>query len=102
MGQVSIQAAFESPTTLTNATGFLRGYGIETSAQAAMAIVPKQKIAYPQVMFLHFAWSLHVFEVFKLSLLSMSQVAAPLPSYEELALNGPGVEIWDLEHKYIG
>lgn len=50
MGQVSIHAAFDSPNTLANATEFLRNYGQESSAQAALAIVPKHKIAYPQVI----------------------------------------------------
>lgn len=49
-GQVSTHAAFDSPDTLANATGFLRQYAIDTAAQAAVAIVPKHKIAFPQVI----------------------------------------------------
>jgi hypothetical protein len=49
MGQVSIQAAFDSPDTLANATEYLRQYAQDTGSQAAVAVVPKHKIAYPQV-----------------------------------------------------
>ena len=49
MGQVSIQAAFDSPNTLASATSFLRECSEDFSAQAAMAVVPKHRIAYPQV-----------------------------------------------------
>jgi len=49
MGQVSIQAAFDSPDTLANATEYLRQYAQDSGSQAAVAVVPKHKIAYPQV-----------------------------------------------------
>ena len=49
MGQVSIQAAFDSPDTLANATEYLRQYAQDTGSHAAVAVVPKHKIAYPQV-----------------------------------------------------
>ena len=48
MGQVSIQAAFDSPDTLASALDFLRRYAADTESQAAAAVVPKHRIAYPQ------------------------------------------------------
>ena len=48
MGQVSIQAAFDSPDTLASAMDFLRRYAADTESQAAAAVVPKHRIAYPQ------------------------------------------------------
>lgn len=49
LGQVSVQAAFESPDTLASAMDFLRQYAADTESQAAVAVVPKHRIAYPQV-----------------------------------------------------
>ena len=51
MGQVSIQAAFDSPNTLSSATDFLRECSVDFAAQAAIVVVPKHRIAYPQVTY---------------------------------------------------
>lgn len=51
-GQVSTHAAFDSPDTLADATSFLRQYAQDTAAQAAVAVIPKHKIAFPQASLL--------------------------------------------------
>lgn len=50
MGQVQISTAFNSPDLLQNCLVFLRQYASDMGAHAACAIVPKQDIAYPQVL----------------------------------------------------
>lgn len=49
VGQVRIKDAFSSPDTLTNCVDFLRQYGEDVCAHAAVAVIDKSKIAYPQV-----------------------------------------------------
>lgn len=50
MGQVQISTAFNSPDLLQNCLVFLRQYASDMGAHAACATVPKQDIAYPQVL----------------------------------------------------
>ena len=52
MGQVGIRSAFESPDVHSNAMEFLRQYGADNKSLAAIAVVPKDRIAYPQVRIL--------------------------------------------------
>lgn len=55
MGQVQISTAFQSPDLLQSCLAFLRQYATDTGSHAACAVVPKQSIAYPQVL-----WNLSV------------------------------------------
>lgn len=50
MGQVQISTAFQSPDLLQSCLAFLRQYATDTGSHAACAVVPKQSIAYPQVL----------------------------------------------------
>ncbi len=50
MGQVQISTAFQSPDLLQSCLAFLRQYATDTGSHAACAVVPKQCIAYPQVL----------------------------------------------------
>ena len=50
MGQVQITTAFQSPDLLQSCLAFLRQYATDTGSHAACAVVPKQSIAYPQVL----------------------------------------------------
>ena len=50
MGKVQISTAFHSPDLLQNCLAFLRQYATDMGAHAACAVVPKQDIAYPQVL----------------------------------------------------
>jgi len=46
---VSIDAAFENPSTLAQCVDFLRKYGEDTGSHACMLVIPKSNIGYPQV-----------------------------------------------------
>eukprot|EP00249_Psilotum_nudum_P017854 c26523_g1_i1 orf=190-1134(+) len=46
---VTVDKAFESPDTLSSCVSFLRQYAVDTSSKAAVLIVSKRSIAFPQV-----------------------------------------------------
>ncbi|CAM6042734.1 unnamed protein product [Sphagnum compactum] len=46
---VGVDKAFESPDTVNSCADFLRRYAVESSSMAAVLVVPKKAIAFPQV-----------------------------------------------------